>query len=406
VAYVNMAHVLSVRRRAEALDNIYKALEIGERLGRSDVVSLALTAKGIVLIDGGQDGLSFIEQALQLALAAEAEPQVCEAYGWLADNCVNLQRLDEAEKYFLAGMALGERRELRMYTRCMRGSYADVLLLRGRWDEAERICVELLALPAISPWNLLYPLRILGTIRGRRGEPRHLELLNRSAALATATETPKWVAQVRAVKAELLWLSNNPDLALQEAQEAYGDALGKADMWKLASLAIWLWRLGAGGSLPGDLPEPYALEIAGQWRDAADAWERLGRTYDAALIRIIHSTDEFELREILAFLDDLGARAPAAAVRRRMRELGITSIPRGPRPSTIAAPAGLTAREQEVLALLSQGLADKEISRRLFISERTVQHHVSSVFSKIGVSTRLAAAGEAARLGIASEMST
>jgi DNA-binding CsgD family transcriptional regulator/tetratricopeptide (TPR) repeat protein len=406
VAHVNMAQVLGVRRRAEALDNIDRALEIGERLGRSDVVSFALTAKGIVLVDGGQEGLSFIEQALQLALAADAEPQVCEAYGWLADNCVNLQRLDEAEKYFLAGMALGERRELRMYTRCMRGSYADVLLLRDRWDEAEWICVELLALPAISPWNLLYPLRILGTIRGRRGEPGHLELLDRSAALATATATPKWVAQVRAVKAELLWLSNNPDLARQEAQEAYNDAVGQTDLWKLGSLAIWLWRVGAGASLPGDLPEPYTLEIAGHWRGAADAWERLGRTYDAALTRVIHSTDDVELRETLTYLDDLGARVSAAAARRRMRELGITSIPRGPRPSTLSAPAGLTVREQEVLALLSLGLADKDISRRLFISESTVHHHVSSVLAKIGVPTRLAAAREAARLGIPAEMST
>jgi DNA-binding NarL/FixJ family response regulator len=80
----------------------------------------------------------------------------------------------------------------------------------------------------------------------------------------------------------------------------------------------------------------------------------------------------------------------------------MTSIPRGPRAATRAAPAGLTAREQEVLALLSQGLPDREISRRLFISERTVHHHVSSVLSKIGVSSRTAAAREAARLGVAS----
>jgi DNA-binding NarL/FixJ family response regulator len=83
-----------------------------------------------------------------------------------------------------------------------------------------------------------------------------------------------------------------------------------------------------------------------------------------------------------------------------MKELGITSIPRGPRTATRAAPAGLTAREQEVLALLSQGLPDKDISRQLFISERTVGHHVSAVLSKIGVSSRAAAAREAARMGI------
>ena len=66
------------------------------------------------------------------------------------------------------------------------------------------------------------------------------------------------------------------------------------------------------------------------------------------------------------------------------------------------APAGLTAREQEVLALVTEGLPDREISQRLFISERTVQHHVSAVLSKIGVSSRAAAAREATRIGLGS----
>jgi DNA-binding NarL/FixJ family response regulator len=84
-----------------------------------------------------------------------------------------------------------------------------------------------------------------------------------------------------------------------------------------------------------------------------------------------------------------------------MKESGMTSIPRGPRPATRAAAAGLTAREQEVLALLSEGLPDKKISRRLSISERTVHHHVSAVLSKIGVWSRTAAAREATRMDIA-----
>ena len=165
------------------------------------------------------------------------------------------------------------------------------------------------------------------------------------------------------------------------------------------SIAIWLRRLLAPVDLPSGLAEPFALEVAGDWPGAAAAWKRLGRPYDAALAWL-GSADEAGLRQALSTLDDLGARATAAAARRQMKELGIRAIPRGPHRATRAAPAGLTARQQEVLALISEGLPNHEISRRLFISERTVDHHVSAVLSKIGVPSRIAAAQEARRLGI------
>jgi HD-GYP domain-containing protein (c-di-GMP phosphodiesterase class II) len=58
----------------------------------------------------------------------------------------------------------------------------------------------------------------------------------------------------------------------------------------------------------------------------------------------------------------------------------------------VAAPGDLTARETEILRLLARGLVDKEIAARLGISHRTVHHHNQSIFAKIGVSTRGAAA--------------
>ena len=170
------------------------------------------------------------------------------------------------------------------------------------------------------------------------------------------------------------------------------------DPWTSGSLAIWLVRLGTRSGLPG-LPEPYALEAAGDHHGAAAAWERIGRPYDAALARL-GSPDEAGLRQALETFTALGAKTAAAAARRTMKDLGLKAIPRGPRAATRAAPAGLTAREQQVLALLAEGLSDREISRRLFISERTVQHHVSAVLAKTGVSSRTAAARQAAHLGI------
>jgi DNA-binding CsgD family transcriptional regulator len=168
---------------------------------------------------------------------------------------------------------------------------------------------------------------------------------------------------------------------------------------------MWMYRRGAPAADdppagPHALSGPLASERAGAWARAAAQWNRLGRPYDAALARL-GSPDENDLRDALAVFGELGAAAAAGWTRRRMRELGIRTIPRGPRAATRAAPAGLTAREQEVLALISAGLANREISQRLFISERTVQHHVSAVLAKIGVPSRTAAAREAARIGIA-----
>ena len=73
---------------------------------------------------------------------------------------------------------------------------------------------------------------------------------------------------------------------------------------------------------------------------------------------------------------------------RRLRELGIRSVPRGPRGTTAADPHGLTAREQEVLGWLRAGLTDVEIAARLHLSAKTVGHHVSAVLRKTGSRSR------------------
>ena len=64
------------------------------------------------------------------------------------------------------------------------------------------------------------------------------------------------------------------------------------------------------------------------------------------------------------------------------------SVGRRPRPR----PAGLSEREVEVLTLIAEGLGNAEVASRLFISRRTAEHHVQHIYTKIGVSTRAAAA--------------
>jgi DNA-binding CsgD family transcriptional regulator/molybdopterin converting factor small subunit len=386
-------------RGVEAAEAIGKARDLGERLHLADIESYALNAAGMDQAESGGDGTPLLEKALQVALDADLPEAAGRAYTNLQEAATRAHRFGDSARYFTDGMAYCQDRELGVFSVCLQGWRAWTLLLLGRWDDAAGICAQMLDCQGISPVNRLNPLRVLGAIRGRRGEPGAWELLDEALALAERLDELEWIVPVRAARAELRWLAGELGPAADEARADYGRALGWVNPWARGSLAIWHSRLGVPAGLPADLPEPFAREIAGDWPGAAAAWARLGQPYDAALAWL-GSRDEAGLRHALAAFDELGARTAAAAARRRMKDLGLSAIPRGPRPATRAAPAGLTAREQEVLALLAEGLPDRDIAARLFISERTVHHHVSAVLAKIGVSSRTAAAREAARLGI------
>ena len=89
----------------------------------------------------------------------------------------------------------------------------------------------------------------------------------------------------------------------------------------------------------------------------------------------------------------VSARPRAAAVSRRLRTMGARGVARGPQNATRTNPAKLTKREIEVLTLIADGLRNAEIAGRLFISVKTVDHHVSAILGKLGARSR----GHAAR---------
>ncbi len=147
-----------------------------------------------------------------------------------------------------------------------------------------------------------------------------------------------------------------------------------------------------------ELAPPYRLALTGDWASAAATWTALECPYDAAMAQL--DGDETGLREALATFTRLGARAAESIAARRLRELGVRSIPRGPRPSTRGNPAELTPRELEILHHIASGLTNAEIAERLFLSPRTVDHHVGRVLAKLGVRRRQDAAVIAMQLGI------
>ena len=182
--------------------------------------------------------------------------------------------------------------------------------------------------------------------------------------------------------------------ALAEARAAWDLALHHRHAWHTGELGFWRWRAGERVRLPACAARPFARQIAGDWRRAAAAWERLGCPYERA--RALADGDDAAQLAALEIFDRLGARPDLERLRQRLRAGGVRHIPRGPRLSTRGNPFGLTAREAEIAALLARGLTNARIGARLHISPKTVDHHVSAILGKLGVASR----EEAGRLAI------
>ncbi len=208
------------------------------------------------------------------------------------------------------------------------------------------------------------------------------------------------VCPVRAARAEAAWLSGDLRLAALEARAGLELLPEPGAAWSRGDLALTLWRSEGVRWASDWIADPFLLVMAAEHRLAADAWGDRGCPYYEA-DALADSDDEEDLRRAFTILDQLDARPRLAMVMQRLKDLGARTLPRLTRASTKANPMGLTNREIEVASCLAAHLTNDEIAARLFISPKTVDHHVSSVLSKLGVSTRREAARRFDELGLA-----
>ncbi len=145
-------------------------------------MSYALNATGLTLVESGRDGEGPIEQALRIALDADLQEAAGRAYSSLQEACTRLHRFEDAERYYAEGMTYCEDRELGVFSMCLLGWRAETMLLLGRWDEAAEVGAQMLGRPGVSPVNRLNPLRVLASIRGRRGDAGAWEMLDEALA--------------------------------------------------------------------------------------------------------------------------------------------------------------------------------------------------------------------------------
>jgi DNA-binding CsgD family transcriptional regulator len=371
-----------------------RAIALAEPLGDIDTLCDALDTLGTTrLIAGDSSGWADLDRALRLALDGNLQEQVASAYTNLSAMAVSCRQYDRAARCLSDGMAYCEKHDLDSLRLYMLAYRARKRFEQGDWPAASEDAESVLRHPLATPITRIPALRTLGHIRIRRGDPQAESALEEAWALGGAAQELQRVGTLAAIRAEAAWLAGDRDGVLKVVQPAYEMVCRRRDPRMKGELASWLWRVGALQDQPAEIAEPYAQEISGDWRAAANSWKRLGCPYEHACLLSWHGV-ESEQREALEILERLEAAPAAQVLRKRMRAEGIRAVPRGSRISTRSNRLGLTRREAEILTLVSQGLRNPAIAKRLFVSTRTVDRHVSAILSKLGVQSR----GEAVAL--------
>jgi DNA-binding CsgD family transcriptional regulator len=277
------------------------------------------------------------------------------------------------------------------------------LKYQGQWRAASEIAQDLLRHPTRSAISRVVALTVQGRIYTRQGDPRGGALLDEALAIALQTGEAQRLSPVRAVRAEAAWLRGDLEQVRAEIHAVYDLAALTKGPWLISELAFWLWRANDLKRRPELTFEPFDLQMQGNWKQAAAQWRELACPYEAA-VALADSDDEAALRYAFAEFSRLGAQPMMAMVTRKLRALGATPLPRGPRPATQTNPFQLTSREMEVLRLLVQGLRTQEIADSLFLSPRTAGHHITAILAKLDVHSRDEAARKAVQLGIVPQL--
>ena len=392
-----LAMLAEVHEEAIALGTRAEAL--ARRIGDRETVTHALTNVGTTLLQRNEGrGAELLEQAFALATEDGHDDHAARALVNLATATMTRRRGDPGvASHVERALRFVRERELEGYQQYLLGVRAQLRLLRGAWEEAEADARASLAFGEHTGVSLCPAMIVIGRLHARRGDVEAATALDDAWRRAVATEELQRLGPAAAARAEDAWLEGDLAQVAELARSAYELAASRGDAWARGELAHWLWRAGEPVGIHPDDPAPYARAMAGDWRGAAEAWAALGFSYDYA--EALSDADDDSARlEALERFEALGALRAAARLRRRLRADGVRRIPRGPRAASRAGPAGLTPRETEVLDLIVRGATNAEIARELVIAPKTVDHHVSSVLGKLGVSSRREAGAAVERL--------
>jgi DNA-binding CsgD family transcriptional regulator/tetratricopeptide (TPR) repeat protein len=380
------------------LERARRAQEIGERFGDATIAAHArVTVASAIAGRGPEQGVDMLAEAVDSARRMGEHEVAARGLNALVYRSLGRNRHDLVERYVEDAIEYCTEHTQDLWRIHVQAVAARWALDRGRWDDAVGYAGAVIDDPRESPWTHHESLCVLALVRARRGDPGARDALSDAAAVGVPREEEFAHVDLAAARSEVAWLEGATDDV--DAATVGMLSTGLGDPGSVARLRFWRRLAGLDGAAPVDDAGPYALGLAGRWDEAAEEWDERSRPYEAALAR--SRTDDVEvLRQAHAECLRLGARPLATLVARRLRECGARSVPKGPRATTRANEAELTPRELDVLALVAEGRRNAEIAGRLFLSTRTVEHHVSAIRRKLHARTRGEAVAAAGRLGL------
>jgi DNA-binding CsgD family transcriptional regulator len=342
------------------------------------------------------DATAMLLEAHAIADAAGDRHEAARALSNLAYSLMTWALPEPALRYAREAYAYAEEHEQHTFISYTSTMIAALLVRAGEWEEAERMAT--LQTSRGSTVAQLFADSVLAELAVRRGDDDAGRRLADVVARANATGELQRIAPLVELRTQRALIGGTRPPVDCFALGGPKAPPGSVGSWATSLIVAWAAVAGTEIEAPVAAGGPFAAMQRRDWRAAADIYGDAGWTYDRAFMLSLLD-DEEALAEAIDIARALGAEPLTRRIAERMRDLGLR-IPQGPREATRTNPAGLTARQLEVLALLAEGLTNAEIAERLVVSPRTAEHHVAAVLTKLGATTRREAARRASDLQI------